>query len=164
MKNLNKKIGFCIFFLLFSVASTFAQNNQILWSTVRPTVQGINARLVPLNTVKDEFFRSWHEYSHIVFSERKIYSRTTILNVWQSGSSTPARRQIVSWMNNNRNFVIGYVTTFADGSRPGLQIHFFIGDYVYEMLLNNLGNGSRTNNNQLRSEFEQYINNLLRGL
>ncbi|MCL2721515.1 MAG: hypothetical protein FWD47_09280 [Treponema sp.] len=164
MKNWGNKLVFLCFLLLFITSYSFGLDN-INWSTVRPTIQGVNVnRIIPMSSVKTEFFRVWEEYSFIDFSDSNINHRsfnTRLAELFVSQG--PGFRQFHSWLINNRNYVICYPVDWP-GNIRNIEVNFIIGDYVYGMTFNNIGNGSRTNNRQLRREFEVWIDDLLRGL
>jgi hypothetical protein len=56
--------------------SSFADIN-IIWSTSRPTVEGINARVIQRNSVKPEFFRNFDEYYYVIYSDRNAHDRAS---------------------------------------------------------------------------------------
>ena len=158
-----KKTFFVVLLLLFCTLYLFGLDS-INWSTVRPTVQGVNARVISMSSVKTEFFKIWDEYSFIQFTDQNINHRSINTRIAELvASQGPGFRQFHSWLINNRNFVICYPIDWPGGIRT-VVVNFIIGDYVYDMTFNNLGNGSRTNNIQLRREFGVYIDDLLRGL
>jgi len=147
--------------MAFAVLYSYA-DIRYLWSTARPTVEGVTTRVISMNSVKSEFLRCWDEYAFFYFSEKNIFDREYYIRLTEMITSEPGYRQFGYWLKNNRNFVIAYSSTDARGI---ITFSFVVGNYVYECNFNIFGFGVNTlNNNALRRDWEIFIDDLLRGL
>jgi hypothetical protein len=159
----NKKSFFICIFMLFVTVASFA-DIHIIWSTVRPTVEGVNTRLISRSSVNTEFFRNWNEYPFILFGNKNIHNRSSYASTseYMIGlmplESGPGFRQFSNWLNSNQNFAFAYSN---DAVSDIIIICFVTGNRVYDFIFNNSGNGRNTNNMELKSNLETLINRIL---
>ena len=155
-----KKIIFVLIFSLLTLVFSYG-DVRYLWATTRPTIEGVNTRVIPMNSVKSEFLRSWDEYAFIIFSDRNIHERDTYSRLLEMVAHEPGYRQFSYWLSHNRNFVTAYTSSEVRGN---ITIAFVIGNYVYEVSFNISVGSSTINNIALRREWESFIDDLLQGL
>ena len=155
-----KKITFFLIFSLLILVFSYG-DMRYLWATARPTVEGINTRVIPMNSVKSEFLRSWDEYAFIIFSDKNIYERDAYSMLLEMVTHEPGYKQFSYWLSHNRNFVAAYTSSEVRGN---MTIAFVIGSYVNEVSFNISVGSSTINNITLRCEWESFIDDLLQGL
>jgi hypothetical protein len=147
--------------MLFIRLSSYG-DMRYLWSTARPTIEGVNTTVIPMNSVKSEFIRCWDEYAFFSFSEKNIFDREYYIRLTEMITFEPGYRQFGYWLKNTRNFVIAFTST---NSRGNVTFSFAVGNFVYECNFNIFGFGVNTiNNTVLRREWEIFIDKLLQGL
>jgi hypothetical protein len=150
----------CIFLLIVTMPS-FADIN-IIWSTVKPTVEGVNTRFISKSSVKIEFLRSWDEYAFILFTDRNSHNRVSYAMTTEHMIGlvplASGFRQFSNWLNSDQNFVFAYSSETASDI---IVVCIATRYRVYEIIFNNSGNGMNTNNMGLISAFEKSINGIL---
>lgn len=151
-----KKTIFVCLFLFLIIMFSFADDVRFIWSTARPTVEGVTTRVIPKSSVKAEFFRSWDEYPYISYSERNAYDRGSYAKMSEGLASMGlGYRQWVNWLKSNQNLV------FAQAFQGNMTISFLTRNWVYEINFNVHRVGSSTNNRELRRNYEAFIDDLL---
>jgi len=158
-----KKNGlFLLIFMLFASMPSFASDIRIFWTTARPTVAGINPRVIPMSSVKAEFFRSWDEYAYVIHTDKNVYERDFYTRLSEMFPSMgPGDRQFSNWLKSNQNFVFAYSSQSARGV---IIICFVTRHWVYEISFNIFGTGLSTNNRERRRSFDAYVDDILRGM
>ena len=160
-----KKILLLVFFFVFNISATFAQN---IWTTVRNN----EVRTISMNSVKSEVMNICNQYDWIYFdwgSENNYISRTRYQSTREAalmlfGSNWgPAARmesdQVIRWLNNNQKFV------FATSSIGlGTLVTFVLGNEVIIVTfanMNPMGLGFSTRNRDNRRWLEELMDDIL---
>ena len=182
----NKKWFFGLILCIFSIFPSFGQ--EIIWTTI----SGSGIRTIQMNSVRQEVMRMYDQYNWFFFergedgdffmprSERK----EVINDLLNYSSRDPRadrnlqqyRRQVISWMDNNRNFVfhsrMNEMVAVTRGGRTSFveeyayRIVFVIGDTVMEVTFTNTEprNGFETKYGNNRNIFLDNMNWLLSNL
>jgi len=170
-------------FCVFLIVPAFGQ--EFVWTTIT----GSNVRTIQMSSVRQEVMRMYDSHTYFFFEEdengNSLMSRTerkevitgllnfSLRDTRADTAMQQYRRQYISWLNNNRNFVfhsrIKQMVAVKRGGRTSFveeyanRVVFVIGDSIMEVSFTNTEpiNGYETRHGNNRKIFLDNVNWLL---